>query len=77
MCTTTHALKITSVLYFLYFSISTATFVKNEPYPSNGPIVYDDFSSGYLDPDMWLVCKDQWGGDNGKIQFNCREIDFH
>ena len=36
------------------------------PMPRPG-VFFDDFSSGTLDPDDWLVSAKSWGGDNGGV----------
>ena len=40
---------------------------RSDPPAMTQEILYDDFSSGTLDPDKWLVSTKAWGGDNGGV----------
>lgn len=40
---------------------------KEDPPAPTSAVFFDDFSSGSLDSDQWLVSEKAWGGDNGGV----------
>ena len=39
----------------------------NSPPSPQTEVLFDDFSSGSLDPEKWLISSKAWGGDNGGV----------
>lgn len=64
------AITYTSVTFYTA-GISETTVATSEQIED---VFYDDFSSGTLDPDKWLVAYKNWGG---KVTENGEKVDYN